>query len=172
MLLGKTLFGAAVDVPLSEIRALDVRQGPAVYLSDLSPESYQHTPFLNISWPLMKDASVVGRPLRLGPDTFDKGLGMHTQSRATYKLLGKYRWFEAVVGLDERTGAWAELRVKVMLDGKEQDLKAGPVRSLSDGPLTLRLDVRQAKELTLSIDYADFGDVQGHVNWADARLIK
>ena len=172
VLFGKALFGAAVDIPLSEIRAIDVRQGPAVFLSDLSVHSFQQTPFLNVSWPMTKDVSVVGRPIRLGKDTFAKGLGMHTRSRATYKLHGKYRWFEAVVGLDERTGRLGRFRVKVLVDGKEQDLKAGPARSWPDGPLTLRLDVRQAQELILVVECADFGDVQGHVNWGDARLIK
>ena len=172
VLFGKTLFGAALDVPLSEIRAIDVRQGPAMYLSDLAAQSFQHKPFLNVSWPLAKDASVVGRPIRLGKDTFDKGLGMHTQSRATYKLEAKYRWFEAVVGLDDRTGRLGRYRVKVLVDGKEQDLKAGPARSWNDEPLTIRLDVRQAQELILAVEFADFGDVQGHVNWGDARLIK
>src|SRR5205085_10462183 len=65
VLAGKMLLGPAVEVPLDRVAALDLRQGRATYLSDLSPRAYQHTPFLGISWPLVKDGSVTGRELRL-----------------------------------------------------------------------------------------------------------
>ena len=57
-------------------------------------------------------------------------------------------------------------------DGKAQDL--GWERELTgrDRPLRVRLPVSQARELTLAVDFGSTGDVQGHVNWADARLIK
>jgi hypothetical protein len=32
--------------------------------------------------------------------------------------------------------------------------------------------VRGGRELTLAVLFGRFGDVQAHVNWADARLIK
>jgi len=180
---GKPIFGGPqVQVPLTEIRAIDVRQGPAVYLSDL-PGKYESTPFLKLSWPLGKDRSASGRPLQLGPDTFDKGLGMHSQSKVSYQLAGKYRWFEAAMGLDELQGRLGQVRIKVLLDGKEQDLasaglpgepaaKINPVRRWQDGGLRLRCNVQGVRELTLAVEYADFGDVQGQVNWGDARLIK
>jgi hypothetical protein len=178
VLSGKLLFGGpAVQLPLTDIRAIDVRQGPAVYLSDL-PITFEQTPFFGLSWPLGKDRDPTGRPLRLGPDTFDKGLGMHSQSKATFRLDGKYHWFETVVGLDERQGRLGRVRLRVLLDDTEQDLAskegnaAAAVRSGRDGPLHLRFNVRGAKQLTLGVEFADFGDVQGRVNWGDARLIK
>src|SRR5205807_6945839 len=69
---GKTLFGAAVELPLGALAALDVRHGAAVYLSDLKPRAYVYTPFLGASWPYVKDGSVAGRELRLGGGTYDK----------------------------------------------------------------------------------------------------
>ncbi len=41
-----------------------------------------------------------------------------------------------------------------------------------DAPRLVRLDVRQAQTLTLVVDFGSQGDVQAHVNWADARLIR
>ena len=74
------------------------------------------------------------------------------------------------------------VRLKVLADGKElplTDLSAKKgvaamtvLLTRQDGPLEFRLDVRGAKELILAVDFADFGDVQGHVNWGNARLIK
>ena len=56
--------GLGCNFPSSAV-ALQVRQGKAVYLSDLEPSKYEHTPFLGVSWPYVKDGSVAGRSLRL-----------------------------------------------------------------------------------------------------------
>lgn len=177
MLTGKPLFGGPmIRVPLTSVFVLDVRQGPAVYLSDL-PGVYQSTSYLGVSWPLVKDANVSALPMRLGQSTFDKGLGMHSPSKVTYKLDGKYSRFEALAGLDERDGRLGRARLKVLVDGKERSLSGEPkedasLRTRHDGPLQIRLDMRGAKELTLVVEVADFGDVQAQVNWANARLIR
>ncbi len=117
---GRTLFGAEATFPLADLIALDMRQGRAVYLSDLAAVGYEHTPYLGVSWPLVRDGSVTGGPLRLRTGTHDKGLGMHARSRVSYRLDGKYRTFEALVGLDAVTGKGGRARVAVLLDGKAQ----------------------------------------------------
>jgi hypothetical protein len=169
---GKTLFGARLQFPLAHLVGLEPRMGPVVFLSDRKPKSYQHTPFLDVSWPLMTDAAVTGRPLRLAGSTFDKGLGTHSQCRITYALDGGYRWFEALVGLDERTGKRGRARIGILVDGKEQDLGWNKELTAKDAPLPLRIDVRKARELTLVVRFGSFGDVEAHVNWADARLLR
>jgi hypothetical protein len=169
---GKTLFGARVEVPLAEAASLETRGERVVYLSDLKPRSFQHTSFAGVSWPLTRDTAVTGRPLRLAGNTYDKGLGVHAKSIAVYDLNGKFRWLEAVVGLDQRTGRLGRVRVKVLVDGKEQAL--GPDRELTgkDAPLAVRVNVERARELTLVVDFGSYGDVQAHVDWADARLLR
>jgi hypothetical protein len=171
-LAGKTLFGARLGFPLAHLAALEPRLGRVVYLSDLKAKSYQHTPFLDVSWPLVADAAVSGRPLRLAGGTFDKGLGTHSRCRITYDLAGGFRWFEAQVGLDERSGKRGRARIAVLVDGKEQDIGWNKELTLKDAPIALRIDVRQARELILIVDFGTFGDVEAHVNWADARLIR
>jgi hypothetical protein len=171
-LTGKMVLGTAVEVPVREIVALDLRQGRAVYLSDLEPRAYQHTPFLGVSWPWIKDGSVAGQALRLGGNCYDKGLGMHGQARLSYDLAGNYDWFETLVGLDDRTGRHGSARIKVLVDGKLQVLGWDKDLVAHDGPRALRIDVRKARELTLAVDFGRQGDVAAHVDWADARLIK
>jgi hypothetical protein len=172
LLTGKPLFGAAVEAPLAEVVALDVRGGPAVYLSELEPTAYEHTPFLGATWPLVKDGSVSGRELRLGGSTYDRGLGAHAAARVTYDLAGCYRRFEALVGLDEDTARRGQARLGVRVDGKERKLDREGKLTSRGGPLRVRVDVRGARALTLVVDFDRFGDVQAHVNWVDARLIK
>lgn len=171
-LIGKTLFGATVRVPVKHVVALDVRQGRAVYLSDLKPRRYEHTPYLGVRWPYTLDASVAGNELRIGGSTYDKGIGMHSQSRITFDLGSGYQWFEAWVGLDERTGQGGSVVVGVLVDGKPIDVGTTKELTGRDKPLPIRIRVAGARELTLVVLFGRHGDVQDHVDWADARLIK
>lgn len=175
-LTAKTLFGATISAPAAELRALDVRQGRAVYLSDLKPKGYEYTPYLpRLTYGWVADGSVgtgepAGDELRLGGSTYVKGLGMRSESRITYALDGTYRRFEALVGLDERGGANGAVRVRILVDGKPRDWGWDKELTGRDGVKEVRLDVVGARELTLAVEYGRFD--QGQVDWADARLVK
>ena len=80
------LSGAVVRIPLQAVAAINVYHGRAIYLSDLKPKAYEHTPYLGVSWPVAVDHCVSGGDLRLGGGTYDKGLGLHSRSRVTYTL--------------------------------------------------------------------------------------
>jgi len=172
LLAARTLVGASVEVPLEQVRALDLYQGRAVYLSDLKPRKYEHVPYLGVAWPWVADGSVAGRDLHLAGGTFDKGLGLHSASRLTYDLGGRYRRFEALVGLDERTGRGGNVVVEILVDGKPQDLGWNGTLGGGEAPLPVRLAVAGAQSLTLVVGFGRRGDVGDHVNWVDARLIK
>lgn len=172
---GTTAFGAKVRLPLAQLVSLDVLQGAAVYLSELKPAKFEQTAYLGdggVKWPLAADAAVTGRDLCLGGSVYDRGLGMHSRSRATYALDGKYRRFEALVGLDDATGRDGAVRIRVYADGKPLDLGKENEVTAKTGPLAVHVGIEGAKELTLEADFGRRGDVQGHVDWADARLIK
>jgi hypothetical protein len=177
-LTGKTLFGAEVTVPVAQINALDLFQGGAVYLSDLKPRRYEFTPFLgSLRLPYVVNGSVrvgstAGGDLSLGGSTYDKGLGMHSASRLTYDLGGGYRRFEALVGLDDRTERTGSARVRVLVDGQPRDLGWDGELTGKNGPKAVRVGVAAGRELTLVVDFGRLGDVQGRVNWVDARLCK
>ena len=172
---GTTAFGSAFRAPLARVVSLDLMQGAAAYLSDLKPAKFEHTPYLGeggVKWPLAVDSAVTGRDLRLGGSTYDKGLGMHSRSRVTYALDGKYRRFEAVVGLDDATGRDGAVRVRVLGDGKPLDLGRDGELTAKGGPLAVGVKIDGAKELTLEVDFGRRGDVQGHVDWCDARVTR
>ena len=172
---GKTMFGATVRVPLARVVALYLFQGAAVYLSELKPAKFEYTPYLSdggVTWPLAVDAAVTGSDLRLGGSVYDLGLGMHSRSSATYNLEGKYRRFEALVGLDDDTGRDGSVRIRVLGDGKPLALGKDGEVDAKQGPLAVNLRIEGVKELTLEVDFGKRGDVQGHVNWAEARVVK
>lgn len=172
LLRGKTSFGSEVSIALDQLIALDWRQGRAVYLSDLKPARYEFTPYLDERWPIVLDGSVAGRDLRMGGNTFDKGIGIHSEAKLTYDLGGAYQRFEALVGLDEQTGREGSVRVKVLVDGKARDLAWNKDLTGRDAPLPIRVNVTAAKELTLLVEFGSGGNIQDHVDWVDARLIR
>jgi hypothetical protein len=173
---GSTVFGAALRVPLGRVIALDWIGGRAVYLSDLKPAGFDEPlPYLgsdSIRWLPVTDGSVDERDLRVGGSTYAKGIGMHSSGRLRYSLRGAYRRFEAVVGLDDKTGRRGSVRVRVLGDSRPLDIGFTDELTAKNSPVRLQADVTGVKELTLEVDAGRGGNVQDHVDWADARLIQ
>jgi hypothetical protein len=169
-LTGATLFKADVTLPAEDVVAVYVHQGPAVYLSDLKPRRAEHASYGGDAWPYVADGSAGRGDLTLDGSTYDKGLGTHSQTRLTYDLAGRYRRFEALVGLDPVAGRRGSARVRVLVDGKPLGLDREITARA--GAVPVSVDVAGAKELTLAVEFGAGGPVQDHVNRADARLIK
>lgn len=165
--------GVAWDIPLAVISEMRVLRGRSVFLSDLTPLEQKHTPFLPGSreWPMQRDRSVSGRPLRLGGRELPKGLGMHSRSTVTYDLAGKYRSFHAVVGLDDASAGEGTATCAVEVDGRRVFEQPALTRSQEPTRLPI-IDVIGAKRLTLVVDFGELGDSQDHVDWGDAVLLR
>ena len=62
------------------------------------------------------------------------------------------------------------MKVSVILDGQTI---VGPKELNGRNPiLPVRIDIAKGRELKLQVEFANLGDVQGRVNWANARVIK
>lgn len=165
----------AVSLPFDRVVSVDVEQGKAVALSDLKPTKYQYESFDGEEFALATDRSALGQPLRLtlkaGESTFDRGLGLHAECSAKYPLAGKYRRFEALVGLDARSGQRGDAVLSISVDGKEQPLPNAGRLTHAAGPISIRLDVAGGRELTIAVKRGAGGIVQDHVNLVEPRLI-
>lgn len=167
----ETQFGAALNVPLSTVVALQFLGGRATYLSDLEPAAYRFEPFFGLTWPLRRDRTVDGQPLRLRGVGYAKGLGMHSQSEATYRLDGKFRRFQATIGIDDGTEGKGSVIFQVLCDGKPA--YTSPVLTGTSRPVALDpIDVSRVQSLKLRIDYATQGDILDHADWCDAIVVK
>jgi hypothetical protein len=171
----KSLLNQDVEIALADVVGLDVLGGKAVALSALKPAKVEQSGFVGPEWPWQADRSVRGRPLQLrterGIETFDRGLGTHPRTLLTYDLAGKYHRFDSLVGLDPHSGKRSAAEVRILVDGKEQSLP--DLQNLKSGiAVPVRVDVRDAKQLTLSIDFGPTGGIQADVNWAEARLVE
>lgn len=173
VLKAKHVSGAIWEIPFEAVRELRVLNGRAVWLSELTPVEFQHTPFLAGSreWPARRDRSVAGSPLRLSGREFPTGIGVHSRSRLTYELTAKDRLFSATIGFDDESVGTGTAVVAVEVDGRRLFVTSRLARD--SGPLRLPLlDVSDAKRLTLIVDFGEQGDVQDHVNWCDAVLLR
>ncbi|MGY2499181.1 NPCBM/NEW2 domain-containing protein, partial [Klebsiella pneumoniae] len=90
--------------------------------------------------------------LRLGGSTYAKGIGLHAPGSVRYALGGAYQRFEALVGLDDKTGRRGSVRVRVLGDGRPLDVGFADELTARNGPVALHADVRGVKELTLEVD--------------------
>ena len=163
--------GVKLLLPSEEVVSWLVIGGKAVYLSDLEPLDYRFTPYLGLTWPLCRDRNVLGGVLSLRNREFAKGMGVHSQSAVSYRLEGKYKRFQATLGIDDATDGQGSVVFRVLADGKP--VYTSPVVRGNHPPVTLApLSLAGVKILTLVVDFADFGDVQDHADWCDAVLIK
>jgi hypothetical protein len=167
---GLKLKGSAAD----DIVAIQLLNGPVVYLSDLDGADYRGVPYLSVKWPYTRDRNLLGEPIVVRGRRYLKGIGMHSAARLTYRLDGDYRRFDSAVAVDDSAKGRGSVTfgVYVLRDGKwGEAFKSGIVRG-RDEPQAVSVDLKAAKGLTLTVDFADRGDEMDHAVWLDARLVR
>ncbi len=169
-----TTFGKeTATVPLAELTAVDVEQGPAVFLSDLKPTKEQYQPFDGETRTWQADRNALGRPLRLaesgGESTYGRGMGLSGGMTLTYDLAGKYKRFEATAGMDVRYGKRGDVTLRIVKDGQAADLPNGG--RVGQTPTDLGLDVTGCKTLTITVERGRRPGVEEMLNLANAKLI-
>lgn len=144
-----------------------------VWLNELPPLAYKHTPWLKIAWPMHLNRNAAGGRLRSKNALYDHGVGMHSRSRVAFKTQGAKR-FEASVAVDRAAGdkGSVEFRIYKNIDGGWSPAwQSGVIRGGED-PQRVSLDVSDAAAILLIVDFADQGDILDYANWLDARFIQ
>ena len=140
------------------------------YMSDLTPKSYEFTPFVSKHWNYARDKTLTGREIRLGGRLHRKGVAMHSRSALAYEIKGGYRQFAAVVGIADETALRGRATLAILGDGRilwrAEDVRGGAE------PLKVLADVTGVRELSLHVDFGQELDLADHVCWGAARLIK
>ena len=100
------------------------------------------------------EAAGMGTPIRMAGQSYAKGVGVHAYSRLEYKLEGRFRRFQSIVGLDEtarpapHSVASGAVLFRVYVDGKKV---AEISLSYKDPPRRLDLSVANGKTLGLEV---------------------
>ncbi|MGH7135528.1 MAG: NPCBM/NEW2 domain-containing protein, partial [Pirellulales bacterium] len=143
--------------------------GAVKYLSDLPIASYRHLPYLDLPYEYRLDANVDGTRLRAAGNIYPKGVGMHSAARLTWELKRTYRRFEAGLAIDDQTGGRGSVVFRVFSGSRE--IYKSPIVRGGARPLPVSVDIRDARQLSLVVDYADRADVLDHADWLNARLV-
>lgn len=160
--------GATLDLPLRHVARVTFRSDRLLYLSDLDPASVEQTPALTRTWPWLRDRAPLGDDLRLGGKSHRRGLVLIPRTRLTYDIGGRFDWFEATIGIDDRAGDVADATIRVFGDGKV--LFELQHLGRKTPPQALRLAVKDVRQLTLEADFGERLDLGDHCVFADARV--
>jgi alpha-galactosidase len=113
--------------------------------------------------------AVSGRPLAIGGERYENGIGTRGNAEIEYDLRGLFDSFSALVGVDDGTNdERASVEFVVVGDGKE--LWRSGVLKKSDGAKPLRIDLSGVRRLVLRVSGG--GDTTGRTqsDWVDVKL--
>ncbi|MAT12207.1 MAG: hypothetical protein CMM02_14520 [Rhodopirellula sp.] len=174
----ETGLGDKISLQLDQIQKFQFASRNLVYLSDLSPENAEWTPYLtgrlvrnrlNQLYAPVKDRSANGGPIAIGEQEFTKGLSLRSKTVLTYRLTEEFTSLQLTAGLAAETKGRGHIDLIILGDNKQL------FRDSITDPADIRqleLDVTGVRRLSITVDYGknlDFGDL---LHLGDAKLIK
>jgi hypothetical protein len=166
----ETAWGQPLKLPAGDIQSVRFQGGRMTYLSDLMPSRVDEAPFFGRRLPWRRDVGLLGDALKVGGQTYERGVAVHSRSILTYDLNGRYITFEALLAFDDAGHGKGRVACRVLADGKE--LYANPDLRADNPPVPLKLAVTGAEQLRLEVDYGREQDTGDRVIWANARLFR
>jgi NPCBM/NEW2 domain-containing protein len=154
----KTIAGVVVKyASTASLSKLDYSQGNVAYLSDLEARvDAAEVPLdekglrLNVAVPYVRDRGLGGDPLKLGAETFAKGLLIAPDTALTYTLNGDYRELKAVAGIPDHTPD-ANLEAKLTIEADGRAVFSETIKR-KDKPKGISLDVKGVKSLRIVVE--------------------
>ena len=157
-------------LPWNRIDRIECISDRLRFLSDLRPSGYEFEPFFEKSWDYSLDKSLSGQPIRLGGQTYARGVCMHSQAALTYRIGGQYRQLAFVAGILDEMQERGSVTMRVLGDGRQlwqlENVRGG------QKPVPAIVSVAGVHELTLAVDFGEDLDLSDHACWAFARLIR
>ena len=114
------------------------------------------------------NASVEGKPLRIGTAEFSQGIGTHAPAEIVYALDGKYRWLTFHAGVSADMTDKGSVTVQVWADGKKT-FDTGVLR-IHEEPRYVSVPVAGVQELKLVGTDSGDGIAADHLNLCNLRL--
>ena len=165
-----TVTGAVLEMPMAAVVRLDFTNDKIAYLSDMTPAALVYRSPTGRNDPPRMDMNLDGKgPLQVKGEVFSKGLAIHAYTELTYNLDGKYKKFEAVIGMDDVVGGDGQPRVRIEGDGREL---FGQTIGRKDERHALDLNVGGVKQLRVIVSSGKPFGFEAHVDLANAKLSK
>lgn len=161
--------GAETTISLAEIAGFDLSTGKLTWLSSLEPRDVRHAfRFIDPAPTLATDRDIWGEPLKVGRQSFARGVAIRSRTQLRYRLNGDFSRFQAWVGIQH--GYRGDVRLQLSLDGKpafEQIIEP------DQEPVPVDLDVTDRFNLEILVDYGKLeSDIGDHLILGNARLLR
>ncbi len=157
---------------LANVLGIEQLNGPVSWLSDRTPSINKQIPFNSeTTYPAKMDRNVFGRPLRVGAQSFEKGIGVHANSTLTFPLNGTYKSFRTRYAIDTTSEAGkADVNLRILLDDRVV-YEQKNVRAYRISPV-VSINLGDAKALMLEVTAAAATDTQDRFDWIEAALVR
>tara|TARA_R110002072_G_scaffold284587_1_gene449067 strand:+ start:108055 stop:109218 length:1164 start_codon:yes stop_codon:yes gene_type:complete len=162
--------GPSIVVPILSVRSADFSADKLTWLSSLKPRDIKHEfRFIDPAAAMKNDQDVWGDELRLGNQTFTRGLCIRSKTVVQYRLNGDYSRFVALMGIQH--GYAGDVHVQISADG--QHLLTQDVSPQDEAPFKIDLNISGKFTLEILVDYGKVeSDIGDHLVLAEARLLK
>jgi hypothetical protein len=161
--------GAQLSIPWDAVRNISIKSDRLVYLSDSKPLDAQTRPVVTLPRPWQADKGVMGSALKLGGQTFDKGLGVMSRTELVFAQPGGFDALAATIGIDASAEGRGNCEFVVLVDGREA------FRATMTGktpPKEIRVSTAGANRVSLIVEPGGDLDLADHADWCDARFLK
>ncbi|MHC4875700.1 MAG: NPCBM/NEW2 domain-containing protein [Planctomycetota bacterium] len=161
--------GAKVELPLTSIARFDLSTDKLTWLSTLEPRDVKHeSRFIDPAPTMANDRDVWGEPLRIGKQSFARGVAIRSKTALRYRLNGDFTRLQALIGIQK--GYRGDVRLELSLDGEQVfDQIVKP----DEEPRPLDLDVSDRFNLDVLVDYGTLqSDIGDHLILGNARLLR
>jgi hypothetical protein len=157
------------EFPWSAVRRVGLRSSRVAFLSEMKPIAEEQQAIVTLPLPWQRDKSVAGKPLTIGTQVYEKGIGVHARSSLAFALDKKWDTLAATIGLDAGAGGKGDCVFVVVADG--QPIFSRRMRG-TDPPHELQLPITGREQITLLVEPGEGLDMADHANWCDVRLLK
>jgi hypothetical protein len=171
-----TVSGARIALPdAKRLVKLDFSKGKLAYLSELTPSrdavtlATEDDELYARLVRYRKDANLDNQPIRLGGKQYEKGITLHAGTQLVFDIGGEYKEFRADLGVDDSVET--ESPVNVLVEGDGRELFRGRT-SRNDPRRPLLVDVRNVKDLRISVRSTGLLDFGGQASLAGAKVSK
>jgi hypothetical protein len=161
-----------IRIPSSEITRVDVLGGRVVFLPQLDPVKVEEKTIVAPPQPFRRNVNAQGENMNIGGFMYRSGLGVHANSRLTYRLDGGFKRFKADVGIDGRLENEGSVVFSVLGDGKLLYRSPAVRGRITGGGLPIDVAVEGVNELTLTVDATPDLDQADLANWGAARVLR
>lgn len=165
--------GPLLTLPCASIAEVQIDNGRLRYLSNYAPTDVQQTAALDRVPPWLCNRTRFGEGLLLDDTEYGVGLCLRPRTALSWELEGElagFDVFEATVGIDDRSNAYAHAVLRVVTDDNTVFEAEGVTKDTAAQTVSIPLD--GVRRLTLEVDFGDNLDFGDHCVFAEARLRK